>query len=176
MPDKNKICLWYEGAALDAARFYPRPSPTAPSERSIVRRATIPTASRGMSCGGVHGDGHPVRRTQWRAGDQAQRGVLVSDRDRRPGRNRPPVERDRANSGKKANAVGVRTSGACPGRSRRSVLLAALFDPDPAAAKRAFEAMMPMKKIDIVAIEAARRAGEALGRLGHCQFAGGILR
>jgi 2-polyprenyl-6-hydroxyphenyl methylase/3-demethylubiquinone-9 3-methyltransferase len=33
----------------------------------------------------------------------------------------------------------------------------AITDPDPAAAKRAFDAMMEMKKIDIAAIEAARR-------------------
>ncbi len=37
------------------------------------------------------------------------------------------------------------------------VLTAAIADPDPAAAKRAFEAMMGMTKIDIKAIEAARR-------------------
>jgi predicted 3-demethylubiquinone-9 3-methyltransferase (glyoxalase superfamily) len=37
------------------------------------------------------------------------------------------------------------------------VLLAATTDPDPAAAKRAMEAMMTMKKIDIATIEAARR-------------------
>ena len=36
-------------------------------------------------------------------------------------------------------------------------LTAAITDPDPAAAKRAFEAMMEMGKIDIAAIEAARR-------------------
>jgi len=36
-------------------------------------------------------------------------------------------------------------------------LMAAVTDPDPAAAKRAFEAMMGMTKIDIAAIEAARR-------------------
>lgn len=36
-------------------------------------------------------------------------------------------------------------------------LIAALSDRDAAAAKRAFEAMMAMKKIDIAAIEAARR-------------------
>ena len=33
----------------------------------------------------------------------------------------------------------------------------AITDPDPAAAKRAFDAMMEMTKIDIAAIEAARR-------------------
>ena len=37
------------------------------------------------------------------------------------------------------------------------VLIAALSDPDRAAAKRVFDAMMTMKKIDIAAIEAARR-------------------
>jgi predicted 3-demethylubiquinone-9 3-methyltransferase (glyoxalase superfamily) len=36
-------------------------------------------------------------------------------------------------------------------------LLDATTDPDRAAAKRAFAAMMKMKKIDIAAIEAARR-------------------
>jgi hypothetical protein len=36
-------------------------------------------------------------------------------------------------------------------------LINAVTDPDPAAAKRAFDAMMPMRKIDIAAIEAARR-------------------
>jgi predicted 3-demethylubiquinone-9 3-methyltransferase (glyoxalase superfamily) len=33
----------------------------------------------------------------------------------------------------------------------------ATTDSDPAAAKRAFDAMMKMKKIDIATIEAARR-------------------
>ena len=37
------------------------------------------------------------------------------------------------------------------------VLLEANSDPDPAAAKRAFEAMMTMRKIDIATIEAARK-------------------
>ena len=36
-------------------------------------------------------------------------------------------------------------------------LTKAIADPDPAAAKRAFDAMMRMKKIDIATIEAARR-------------------
>jgi 2-polyprenyl-6-hydroxyphenyl methylase/3-demethylubiquinone-9 3-methyltransferase len=42
-----------------------------------------------------------------------------------------------------------------------AALLQAISDPDHAAAKRAFEAMMNMRKIDIAAIEAARRADGA---------------
>ena len=38
-----------------------------------------------------------------------------------------------------------------------AVLMQAIADPDPAAAKRSFDAMMEMQKIDIVTIEAARR-------------------
>ncbi len=38
-------------------------------------------------------------------------------------------------------------------------LMAAISDPDRAAAKRAMEAMMTMRKIDIAGIEAARRGG-----------------
>ena len=37
------------------------------------------------------------------------------------------------------------------------VLMNAITDPDPDVAKRAFDAMMQMKKINIAAIEAARR-------------------
>ena len=36
-------------------------------------------------------------------------------------------------------------------------LIEAITDPDPAAAKRAFDAMMDMKKIDVAKIEAAIR-------------------
>jgi|GEM_PF-6449551 len=63
-----------------------------------------------------------------------------------------------ATAARKACAFGARTAGAFHGRSPR-VLLAAAQDPDRAAAKRAMNAMMAMRKIDIAAIEAAR-AGE----------------
>jgi 2-polyprenyl-6-hydroxyphenyl methylase/3-demethylubiquinone-9 3-methyltransferase len=38
-----------------------------------------------------------------------------------------------------------------------TVLIEAITNPDPAAAKRAFDAMMEMRKIDVAAIEAAVR-------------------
>jgi hypothetical protein len=53
-----------------------------------------------------------------------------------------------------ASAVGADFQQRC---SAKRVLLEATTDHDRAAAKRAFEAMMGMKKIDIAAIEAARR-------------------
>jgi 2-polyprenyl-6-hydroxyphenyl methylase/3-demethylubiquinone-9 3-methyltransferase len=37
------------------------------------------------------------------------------------------------------------------------VLTQGVTDPDPAVAKRVFDAMMEMQKIDVAAIEAARR-------------------
>jgi 2-polyprenyl-6-hydroxyphenyl methylase/3-demethylubiquinone-9 3-methyltransferase len=40
---------------------------------------------------------------------------------------------------------------------KQIVLTKAITDPDPAAAKRAFDAMMEVKKIDIATIAAARR-------------------
>ena len=43
-------------------------------------------------------------------------------------------------------------------------LTKAITDPDPAVAKRAFDAMMTMKKIDVAAIEAARRGLTLKGR------------
>ena len=56
---------------------------------------------------------------------------------------------------RKAPAAGARTSGAFRGRSRRACCSTRTTNPDKAAAKRAFEAMMTMEKIDIAKIEAA---------------------
>ena len=157
-PAKNTICLWYDGDAEDAARFYAETFPD--SSVGAVHRApadfpsgkkgdvlTVEFTVMGIPCLGLNGG----------AGVQAQRGVLVPGRDRRPGRDRPLLERDRRQRrARRARAAGARTSGACPGRSRRVVLTEAITDPDPAVAKRAFDAMMTMRKIDVAAIEAAR--------------------
>ena len=93
--NKNTICLWYDGTALDAARFYAETFPD--SAVGAVMRAP------GDYPDGKQGDvltveftvaGHSLPWTQRRAAVQAQRGVLVPDRDRRSGRDRSPVERD----------------------------------------------------------------------------------
>jgi predicted 3-demethylubiquinone-9 3-methyltransferase (glyoxalase superfamily) len=54
-------------------------------------------------------------------------------------------------------AAGVRTNGDLSWQIRPTALMQALTYPVPAVAKRAFEAMTQMRKIDIATIEAARR-------------------
>ena len=49
MANKNTICLWYDGTAEEAARFYAETFPDSASARSCARRATIRTASRATS-------------------------------------------------------------------------------------------------------------------------------
>ena len=66
-----------------------------------------------------------------------------------------------AMAARRACAAGARTNGAFPGRSRRACCSRRTTNPDQAAAKRAFEAMMTMQKIDIAKIEAALK-GEAV--------------
>ena len=46
---KNTVFLWYDGGALDAARFYAETFPDSSVGASSARRETIPTASRAMS-------------------------------------------------------------------------------------------------------------------------------
>ncbi len=103
-----------------------------------------------------------VRRPQRRPKLQAQRGRQLHGRHRGPGRNRPLLERHR-----RQWRPGKRSCGWCKDKWGFSwqitprVLLEANNSPDKAAAKRAFDAMMTMKKIDVAKIEAALR-GEAV--------------
>ena len=47
---KNTICLWYNGDAEEAARFYAaRPSRTRPSARS-TRAGRLPAREEGATC------------------------------------------------------------------------------------------------------------------------------
>jgi len=57
---------------------------------------------------------------------------------------------------RRASAAGAKINGAYRGKSRRVVLTEALAAGGDEA-KRAFDAMMGMKKIDVAAIKAARR-------------------
>jgi len=158
MPSKNTICLWYDGAALDAARFYAETFPN--SSVGAVMRApgdfpdgregdvlTVEFAVAGIPCLGLNGG------PQFKHNEAFS--FLISTEDQ--------AETDRLWSAIVGNGGQESACGWCKDKwgvnwqITPRVLMEAVADPDRAAAKRAFEAMMTMRKIDIAAIEAARR-------------------
>lgn len=148
--------LRYGGGAVDAATFYAEILPDsavgavlrAPGDYPDGKQGDVLTVEftvAGIPCLGLNGGPHFKHNE-----------AFVSNRDGRPGRNRPPVECDRRQwrPGKRMRLVQGPLGH--PWQITPRALTAAICDPDRAAAKRAFEAMMTMKKIDIATIEAAR--------------------
>ncbi len=155
---KNTICLWYDGDAEEAAKFYAKTFPD--SSVGAVHRAPgdYPTGKEGdalmveftvmgIPCLGLNG-GPNVKHNQAFS-------FQVSTADQ--------AETDRywnaiINNGGQENACGwCQDKWGLSWQITPSALMKAVTDPDRAAARRAFEAMMTMNKIDIAAIEAARR-------------------
>lgn len=158
MPGKNKICLWFDGAALDAARFYADTFPD--SAVGTVYRVlsdypagkegdvlTVEFTVIGIPCVGLNGG------PMFRHSEAFSFQVATDDQ----------AETDRLWQAIVGNGGIESECGWCKDRWGVSwqitprALIAAISDPDTAAAKRAFAAMMTMRKIDIAAIEAARR-------------------
>jgi predicted 3-demethylubiquinone-9 3-methyltransferase (glyoxalase superfamily) len=158
MKSKNTICIWYEGGALDAARFYAKTFPDsrvgpvfhAPGDYPDGKQGDVLTVEftvAGIPCIGLNG-GPQFRQTE------AFSFQIATD--------------DQAETDRLWNAIvdnGGQTSacGWCKDRWGVSwqitprALTDGIADPDPAVAKRVFDAMMTMTRIDIAAIEAARR-------------------
>ena len=158
MPRKNTICLWYDGAAVDAARFYAETFPD--STVGAVHRApgdypngkqgdvlTVEFTVIGIPCIGLNGG------PEFKHNEAFSFQIATDDQS----------ETDRLwnaivrNGGQESQCGWCKDKWGVSWQITPRALIAALSDRDPAAAKRAFEAMMPMKKIDIAAIEAARR-------------------
>jgi predicted 3-demethylubiquinone-9 3-methyltransferase (glyoxalase superfamily) len=158
MVSKNTICLWFNGTAVEAAQLNAETFPN--SAVGTIHRAPgdYPAGKQGERLDGrVHRDWHPVYRPErWPAfkHNEAFSFQVATD--------------DQAETDRLWNAI-VRSGGQesacgwCKDKWGLSwqitprALTAAIADPDRAAAKRTFEAMMGMRKIDIAAIEAARR-------------------
>lgn len=157
MTAKNTICLWFDGAALDAATFYAETFPD--SSVGDVMRApadypdghegdvlTVEFTVCGIPCVGLNG-GPTFAQTEAFSFQ-----IATDDQD----------ETDRLWNAVVDNGGQESACGWCKDRWGVSwqitprALLEAVTDPDPAAAKRAYEAMMTMRRIDIAAIEAAR--------------------
>ena len=155
---RNTVCLWFDQDAEAAARFYAATFPDssvdavtrAPSDYPNGKAGDVLTVQftvLGIPCLGLNG-GPAVRHSE------AFSFQIATDTQDETDRYWNAI----VGNGGKASACGW-----CKDRWGLSwqitprVLMRAIADPDPAAAKRAFEAMMTMGRIDIAAIEAARR-------------------
>ena len=158
MVSKNTICLWFNGDAADAARFYaetfpdssvgtifhaPGDYPSGKAGDPLVVEFTV----MGIACIGLNGGPgieHSIAFSfQVATEDQAETDRLwhaIVD-----------------NGGEESECGWCKDKWGLSWQITPRVLTEAIADPDPAVARRAFEAMMTMKKIDIAAIEAARR-------------------
>ena len=157
-PAKNTICLWYDGGAVDAARFYADTFPNssvgaihhAPGDFPSGKKGDVLTVEftvMGIPCIGLNGG------PEFTHDEAFSFQVSTSDQ----------AETDRYWSAIVGNGGQESVCGWCKDKWGLSwqitpiALMNAITDPDPVTAKRAFDAMMEMKKIDISAIEAARR-------------------
>ena len=154
---KNTICLWYDKDAEAAARFYAEIFPDSAVVPCIVRPATTRPARQGdvltveftvagVPCLGLNGG------PMFKHSEAFSFQIATDDQ----------AETDRYWNAIVGNGGQESACGWCKDRWGISwqitprVLTEALAA-GGAEAKRAFDAMMTMKKIDVAAIEAARR-------------------
>jgi predicted 3-demethylubiquinone-9 3-methyltransferase (glyoxalase superfamily) len=157
MVSKNTICLWYDGDAADAANFYAEIFPNsavhaihhAPGNYPDGKQGDVLTVEftvAGIPCIGLNGGPH------FKHNEAFSFQIATNDQ----------AETDHLWNAVVGNGGQESECGWCKDRWGLSwqitprALTAAVFGPDRAAAKRAFDAIMTMKKIDIAAIEVAR--------------------
>lgn len=157
-PAKITVCLWFDSDAEGAARFYAATFPD--SSVDAVHRApgdypsgkkgdvlTVQFTVLGIPCIGINGG------PAFPQNEAFSFQIATVDQD----------ETDRlwnvivGNGGQESECGWCKDKWGVSWQITPIALTQAIADPDPAAAKRAFEAMMHMKKIDIARIESARR-------------------
>jgi 2-polyprenyl-6-hydroxyphenyl methylase/3-demethylubiquinone-9 3-methyltransferase len=155
---KNTICLWYDGTAEAAANFYAETFPD--SSVGAVHRApgdfpsgkkgdvlTVEFTVMGIPCLGLNGG------PAFKHSEAFSFQVATDDQ----------AETDRYwnaivdNGGQESECGWCKDKWGLSWQITPIALIRAVTDTDRAAAKRAFDAMMLMKKIDIAAIESAWR-------------------
>jgi predicted 3-demethylubiquinone-9 3-methyltransferase (glyoxalase superfamily) len=157
-PAKNTICVWYNGGALEAARFYADTFPDsfvgvvhlAPGDFPSGKQGDVLTVAftvMGIPCLGLNGG------PAFTHSEAFSFQVATADQ----------AETDRywnaivGNGGQESACGWCKDKWGVSWQITPVALTQAVAHPDPAAAKRAFDAMMEMTKIDIRAIEAALR-------------------
>src|SRR5579871_3054308 len=159
MSKKNTICLWYDKDAEAAARFYAATFPDstvgavhrAPSDYPSGKKGdalTVQFTVMGIPCLGLNGG------PQFKHSEAFSFQVLTDDQ----------AETDRywnaivGNGGQESMCGWCKDKWGVSWQITPRVLMEA-FAAGGAEAKRVFAAMMPMRKIDVAQIEAARRGG-----------------
>ena len=158
MKPKNMICLWFNRDALDAAQFYAATFPDSSVDRVMRAPSDFPDGKEGdvltveftvagIPCLGLNG-GPAFSQSE------AFSFQIATDNQ---------AETDRLWDAIVGNGGAESACGWCKDRWGLSwqitprALSDGMADPDPQAAKRVFEAMMTMGKIEVAAIERARR-------------------
>jgi len=157
-PAKNTVCIWYDRDAEDAAKFYARTFPDssvgevmhAPGDFPSGKKGQVLTVAftvLGIPCIGLNG-GPAFKHTEAFS-------FMIATADQ--------AETDRYWNAIVGNGGTENACGWCNDKwgirwqITPIALTEGMTDPDRAAAKRVFDAMMTMRKIDIARIEAARR-------------------
>lgn len=158
MTPKNTICLWFDGTAEEAAHFYA--ATFADSAVKAVHRApadypagkqgdvlTVEFSVAGISCIGLNG-GPAFQHSETFSFQIATENQMETDR---------LWDAIVQNGGQKSMCGWCKDRWGISWQITPRALTEAIADSDTAAAQRAFRAMLGMRKIDIAAIEAARR-------------------
>ena len=158
MIPKNTICLWYDKEALEAATFYAETFPDSAVTRVTRAPGDYPSGKQGdvltvefsvlgIPCIGLNGG------PAFRHSEAFSFQVATDDQ----------AETDRywnaivGNGGQESECGWCKDKWGLSWQITPRVLTRAYTGNDPAVAKRAFDAMMTMRKIDVAAIEAAVR-------------------
>ncbi len=157
-PAKNTICLWYDKDAEEAAQFYASTFPDSAVNAVFHAPGDFPDGKKGdvltvwftvlgVQCLGLNGG------PAFKHSEAFSFQIATADQ----------AETDRYwnaivdNGGHESECGWCKDKWGLSWQITPIALTQAISNPDPVIAKRAFDAMMQMRKIDITAIEAACR-------------------
>ena len=157
-PVKNTVCLWYDRGAEEAAHFYADTFPDshvgavqhAPGDYPSGKAGDVLTVEftvMGIPCLGING-GSAFAHSEAFSFQVATTNQAETDRY---------WNAIVGNGGQESQCGWCKDKWGLSWQITPVALTEAIAHPDPAAAKRAFDAMMQMRKIDIAAIKAALR-------------------